>query len=105
MAMLTPALFSTAASCGSLSSVPHIGPGVGVAACEVNESASATMTRARAAMRDTSTLPRRLVGPCSARTRDSLDIRGKFWLRVMALFLLAPTSYSFRELATTLRVY
>src|ERR1700678_1013981 len=104
MAILTPALFSAAASCGWLSSVPQIGPVVGVEACEVNESATARMARARAARRDTSTLLRRLVGPCSARTKDSLNIRGEFWLRVMAHFLLASTSYSFRELVTTLRV-
>src|ERR1700677_1634878 len=104
MAILTPALFSAAASCGWLSSVPQIGPEGGVEACEVNESATARMARARAARRDTSTLLRRLVGPCSARTKDSLNIRGEFWLRVMAHFLLASTSYSFRELITTLRV-
>jgi hypothetical protein len=54
---------------------------------------------------DTMTLVRRRVRQCTPRARNPLAVLLKFRLEVMALSLIAFTSYSLREPITTLRVF
>src|SRR5712691_5567767 len=106
MPIVTPAWPSAEAWPVRVSRVPHNGDTVGAgAAWALNESARARPARARAVATATKTLVIRRVRLRTQRARNACGVLLNFWLRIMTLSFLAFTSYSLRELITTLRVF